>query len=402
MQFVVEVSASFPDRIIDLTPYITNVVVNFNYSERIMPMWAFSFLMPYDIKNSLQDEDFTLPFRIFSIKKTSTEDDDPYASDEDIIYDELIYEDEIIEYSKTQTNVKQITDDITEGGTSNEVSTLPFSISGLSKQITEINSSILNGNYRNTTSLNALQASVQDLNNKINIVTNGENLVTEYEQIIIPPMNLIPAIRHLLEYYPIYNTGTGIFFNDKENLHVFTDTIGSLRNRIDVEIIDDSQEVNFDPKEYQLNKKGENYWSYKTNVTPPFETVKKINDNMLGIDKVIYSYDDIFKLRDGNVNDDGNIYEKKRIYWDPLGEDTNLQALENIYKRNRIASFVMYGVNPNILDQYTYLNFEGEESVNYLKGRYSLKTKTESFASSVSNRRIFNMEVSMMLENIIE
>ncbi len=38
MQFVVEISASFSDRIVDLSPYLTNVVVNFDYRDRIMPM----------------------------------------------------------------------------------------------------------------------------------------------------------------------------------------------------------------------------------------------------------------------------------------------------------------------------------------------------------------------------
>lgn len=402
MQFVVEISASFPDRIVDLSPYLTNVVVNFDYRDRIMPMWAFSFLMPYEIKNTLQQEDFTLPFRLYSIKKTSSDNEDPYATDEDIIYDSLIYEDEIIEYSKTQTNVKQITDDIVESGATNAISTIPFSISGLSKQIMETNSSILNGNYRNTTSLNALQASLQDLNNKINIVVSDENLVTEYQQVLIPPMNLIPAVRHLIRYYPIYNTGTGIFFNNRNELHLFTNTFNSLQNRVDVEIIENSQEVDYDPKEYQLNKVGNNYWTYKTNITPPFETVKKVNDNILGIDKVVYSYDDIFKLKDGNVTDRDNIYEKKRIYWDPLGEETNLSILENAYKINRVTAFVMYGVSPDIFNQYTYFNFTGDEAINYLKGRYSVVSKIEAYISSEANRRIFDMEMSLVLENIIE
>jgi len=178
----------------------------------------------------------------------------------------------------------------------------------------EINSSILNGNYRNSNSLNALKASTQDLSRRINIITNGDSLVTEYKQIIIPPMNLISAIKHLITYYPIYNTLTGLFFNDKNNLHIFTDTPKSLKNRIDVEIVDNSQEIQYKPEDFVLKQEGPLYYSYKTLNTPVFETVKKINDNLLGIEKIIYKHDDIFNIRSEETTDRDNIYNKKRIY----------------------------------------------------------------------------------------
>jgi hypothetical protein len=268
--------------------------------------------MPYAIKTSLQDGDFTVPFRVYSIKSSNSESDEPYASNDDIIYEDLIYEDEIIEYSKTFSNIKQVTDE--EGDIENSIETIPYSISGLSKGITEVNSSILNGNYRDSNSLNALRAAIQDLNTEVNIITNGDNLITEYKQIIIPAMNLVPAIKHLIKYYPIYNTMTGIFFNDKNNLHLFTDTEKSLKTRIDVDIIDNSQEIQYDPADFVLQIEAENYYSYKTLNTPVFSTTKKPNDNLLGIDKIIYTYDDIFNIRSSEAIDSGNIYNKKRIY----------------------------------------------------------------------------------------
>src|SRR5690554_1038598 len=191
MKFVVEISASFKDKIIDLSPYLVSFIISSDYVNNIMPMWAFSFRMPFDVKKLLQEEDFTLPFRVYSVNSINTDADDPYASNDDIVYDEIIYEDEIIEYQKTYSNVKQITDET--GGETNAIKTIPYTITGLSKSIMQINSSILNGNYRNTTSTNALYASIQDLNTKLKIVTNDDKLVTEYEQVIIPPMNLIPA-----------------------------------------------------------------------------------------------------------------------------------------------------------------------------------------------------------------
>jgi hypothetical protein len=268
--------------------------------------------MPYTIKKILQEGDFTVPFRVYSIKTTNSETDDPYESNENIIYEDLIYEDEIIEYTKTYSNVKQVTDDDTQDPSA--MRSIPFTISGLSKGIMEANSSVLNGNYRNSNSLNALKASIQDLDRKINIITSSDNLVTVYNQIIIPPMNLIPAIKHLIGYYPIYNTRTGLFFSDKNNLHIFTDTPSSLKTRIDVEIVDNSQELQYNPEDYVLREVSEGYYTYKTLNTPVFETTKKVNDNLLGINKVIYSYDDIFNLNTNEVSDSGNIYEKKRIY----------------------------------------------------------------------------------------
>ena len=400
MKFVVEISASFSDKIIDLSQYLTTFIVSYDYNNNIMPMWAFSFKMPYSIKKTLQEGDFTVPFRVYSIKSSNSTSDDPYSSNDDIVYEDIIYEDEIIEYSKTYSSVKQITDET--GTDENAIKTLPYTISGLSKGIMEINSSILNGNYRNSNSLNALKASVQDLNNRINIITNGDNLVTEYKQIVIPPMNLIPAIKHLITYYPIYNTVTGIFFSDRNNLHLFTDTNKSLRTRVDVEIVENSQEIEYKPEDFVLQKVLDDYYTYKTLTTPVFETTKKVNDNLLGIDKIIYRYDEIFNISSGEVIDRNNIYDKKRIYWDSLGDQSSVEIMRDQYNRNKTSSLTFTNVDPKIFDQYTYINLEGGESVEYLKGKYVVKNKVEVYTSSDANFTIFSNEVSVVIQNAID
>lgn len=400
MKFVVEISASFSDKIIDLSQYLTTFIVSYDYNNNIMPMWAFSFKMPYSIKKTLQEGDFTVPFRVYSIKSSNSTSDDPYSSNDDIVYEDIIYEDEIIEYSKTYSSVKQITDET--GTDENAIKTLPYTISGLSKGIMEINSSILNGNYRNSNSLNALKASVQDLNNRINIITNGDNLVTEYKQIVIPPMNLIPAIKHLITYYPIYNTVTGIFFSDRNNLHLFTDTNKSLRTRVDVEIVENSQEIEYKPEDFVLQKVLDDYYMYKTLTTPVFETTKKVNDNLLGIDKIIYRYDEIFNISSGEVIDRNNIYDKKRIYWDSLGDQSSVEIMRDQYNRNKTSSLTFTNVDPKIFDQYTYINLEGGESVEYLKGKYVVKNKVEVYTSSDANFTIFSNEVSVVIQNAID
>ena len=66
-----------------------------------------------------------------------------------------------------------------------------------------------------------------------------------------------------------------MFFSDKNNLHIFTDTSNSLRTRIDVEIVDNSQELQYNPADYVLTEKSPGYYTYKTLNTPVFETVKK-------------------------------------------------------------------------------------------------------------------------------
>lgn len=401
MQFVIEIGASFSNRMVNLSKYLVNVVVTSDYKDKIMPMWAFNFQLPYSIKRELQEEDFSLPFRIYSIKKSGIEGNDPYFPDEEVIYDEVIYEDEIIEYTKTHSNIKQYTED-EENVDQNAIQSLPYTISGLSKNIMETNSSILNGNYRNSMSLNALKASIQDLDKKINIITSDANLVREYEQIIIPPMNLIPAIKHILTYYPIYNTYTGIFFNDPNNLHIFTNTFDSLRTRIDVEVLDNSQEIQYNPDDFILTQKEENYYTYKTNITPSFETTKKVNDVLLGIEKIIYSYDDIFNLRSGSSVDRNNIYNKKRIYWNELNDDSSISIIEDIYKRNKVTALNFLNVDPRIFNQYTYVNILGDDSISYLIDKYSVVAKTEVFSTSPNNKFIFNNELTLVVENVIE
>ena len=66
--------------------------------------------------------------------------------------------------------------------------------------------------------------------------------------------------------------------------------------------------------DFVLKQESEGYYSYKTLNSPVFETVKKINDNLLGIDKIVYGYDDIFNVRTNEIKDIDNVYNKKRIY----------------------------------------------------------------------------------------
>lgn len=48
------------------------------------------------------------------------------------------------------------------------------------------------------------------------------------------------------------------------------------------------------------------------------------------------------------------------------------------------------------------MNLEGVEGVDYLKGMYVVKSKTEMFTSSESNNRILKNEITIQLENVVE
>jgi len=72
------------------------------------------------------------------------------------------------------------------------------------------------------------------------------------------------------------------------------------------------------------------------------------------------------------------------------------------YNRNKTSSLTFTNVDPKIFDQYTYINLEGGESVEYLKGKYVVKNKVEVYTSSDANFTIFSNEVSVVIQNAID
>jgi len=79
-----------------------------------------------------------------------------------------------------------------------------------------------------------------------------------------------------------------------------------------------------------------------------------------------------------------------------------VNIIEDKYKRNKISSLSFVNVDPSIFNQYTYINIEGNESVDYLKGRYVVKSKNEVYTSSESNFIIFSNEITTVIENVVE
>jgi hypothetical protein len=73
--------------------------------------------------------------------------------------------------------------------------------------------------------------------------------------------------------------------------------------------------------------------------------------------------------------------------------------MEDTYNRNVMSSLSFLNVDPRIFDQYTYINMDGGESVDYLKGKYIVKSKAEVYTSSESNFTIFTNEITVVIEN---
>jgi len=72
------------------------------------------------------------------------------------------------------------------------------------------------------------------------------------------------------------------------------------------------------------------------------------------------------------------------------------------YNKNRVSSLSFSNVDPMIFDQYTYINIEGGEGIEYLKGKYVVRSKAEVYTSSDDNFTIFSNELTIAVENTVE
>jgi hypothetical protein len=82
-----------------------------------------------------------------------------------------------------------------------------------------------------------------------------------------------------------------------------------------------------------------------------------------------------------------------------LGEPSITGIVEDLYKRNNKSGISFLNTDPRIFDQYTYINLDGEDSVDYLKGKYIVKGKAEVYTSSALNYTVFTNEITIMIEN---
>jgi hypothetical protein len=79
-----------------------------------------------------------------------------------------------------------------------------------------------------------------------------------------------------------------------------------------------------------------------------------------------------------------------------------MNIINDRYNKYNFSSMSFVNVDPTIFDQYTYINFNGEDAVEYLRGKYAVKSKTEVYTSSSVNYTIFSNELTVVIQNVVE
>jgi hypothetical protein len=376
-KFTLESKILFTDNSdnIDISKYIKSINVYKNYVENVMPLYIFNLNISQDIKNELQTRPFMLSAQMYSIDVSNKNED--YNVEK--IYDKLIFNIVIREYDKTYSDERTV-EDKTQDENVDEMKGISYVIQGIPDSLVSLNSGIYNNVFANCNVIQAIKGMLSYNSTKLNLIydKNPNNII--YENVIIPPYNLIPIVRWIDNTYNIYDEYSSYFLDD-DGLHIYRLSFNrDIKNFINIEIMNTNEnDISVSDDDYIPNVDEDNNIKMITNVAPMFSRKKRVLDDSVGTKQIYNSYDNLFNLVQRTKVLDG--YEKTRVYWN---------SEKTIYSEDKFSSSNFYsdsvsqtirGINPNLIDMNSLLNIKGNENNNYVNGEYLITSTTVIYST---------------------
>jgi hypothetical protein len=213
--------------------------------------------------------------------------------------------------------------------------------------------------------------------------------------LIVPPFNVVPAIRFLQNQYGIYTNGISVFF-DSGKIYVYDpmSADSSIKNRT-LEIITKKASDVTDENMFsniQIDDSTGNLRLYRKN-DPSVGSVRDVFMDSIGQTTIVNSYDDDLKsVRREYDNDTDN--GKVRYVWNPMQNDMfEKSMIHNSTKGTRIA---LANVDPGMFGPQT--NVLITATIDGISGYYVITE--ESYSMSTSDFSTYSGSVMLSLAKI--
>jgi hypothetical protein len=368
------------DQTIDISSFIHSINVKKNYVTNSFPLFVINIMTTEQVRNIMRDNEISINLKVdkYSDSDSETSED----SDEIPVIEERIINTTIRIYEKpfVSTNTFKEEDDEESDSFSDVIQTVPYQLTGIPEELIKKNDKIINEVYHDIKINNALVNILSKVEKNEIYIDNSDNK-RRYDSLLVPPLNLIPAIKHIQSNFGIYASPIGIFF-DMNKTYLYKLFNKNRENSTTVEIITvKSNDIGDDNKFITpLVDENRNVRVYLKN-TPDFESFTKINDDILGRTTVINSYDYNFDLIRRIYEHSEVEGDKVRYYWnekqDKIFEDEfineNKQASEG-------TTITLSNIDPNYFNIDTLYTLT--TSTPYANGNYELVENSFSFFTS--------------------
>lgn len=342
--------------VIDISGSILDIMVRKRFIDDCFPLVVIDMRTTEDIRNHIRDIDCKIKLRISYYdldKEASIESTDTaIMAEKGIVFENLI---RIYDKPYTTTAAKHEEEN---GETISQTESAPFiyyRVSGVPENCLQVNQGTFNIIYKDAEVSDALVNMISSVYNGKTIIQETQNK-TVYNNILITPNNLIPAITQLNNYYGLYNTLSNVFM-DFDTLYCYSPTSSAVpsSNLIEYNVINPDSTGN--QTALQPNIDEDNNVKLTSKVLPEFKDASDIVEHMFGNETVFFSYDEYFdtNIRERNNND---AYQKVRYVWNGDGAKRNEDAYYATMKDNKSISIAVNNLNPELFNPLTKLRFE--------------------------------------------
>ena len=343
----------------DISSTIQSIMVKKAFLENSFPLYVFDIRCTEEQRNLMRDNAVSVRL-IISYYNSDTNINSEDLDRTEIGLEGKVYDGIIRIYDKPFATTLAKHDEEIEGNEENNQSkAAPFvyyRMSGIPEELISKNESSVNMVYKNCELADAVVHMISSIDTQSNVYMQETVNKTVHPFILVPPLSLVPALKHIDNNYMHCYEHPASFFIDDSGIY-FYDMFSNdtpKTNMLEVRVLDSkittNSEVNTRPA---IDENNNVQMIYK--VLPAFSKTTPITTHELGSHTIYYFYDDNFKLvTDSEENKDS--YEKVRYVWEKLSD----KAIKTSNYDKAIA-IAIPGLNPALINPLTIVKVSAQE-----------------------------------------
>jgi hypothetical protein len=351
----------------NVSSFISDINVRKDFTATSFPLVVVNMMTTEEYRNIMRDNDVSLRLKV---SKYTNIDDENQQDVSEIVIDEVVFDTVIRSYKKpfSTSNTKTEEENEDSNNIKDTTKLFPFQIVGIPEELIQKNRIIVNEIYENARMDDILVNILSKVEDRSIFIDPSDNTDRE-ESLIIPPLNLIPAIRYLQEVYGVYNAGLTVFFDfDGTYLAKTFAAERDYRNKfeiVSVDINDNTTGLKYTTT--QFDDEGNVRLNLQT--PPPFVSNEKISMDSIGQTVVFNSYNfDFGNVRRIYENDETN-NQKTRYFWNQYQNKIHEESFINENMRTSKAIVVtLKSTSPNYFNINTLYRVNSQS--DYANGDY--------------------------------
>jgi len=354
----------------DVSRYVESISVKKDYFTDSFPLFVINFMTTSELRNMMRDNDIYIDLKVsryLDIDSELSQD-----STEQPIIDEIIIDTLIRVYDKpyTTTSIEENEEDENSENSATTLQTIPFQVVGIPDELLLKNSTIINEVYDNA-KMDDIIINIISSVEKNSIFLDKTDNTNREQSLLIPPLNIIPAIKYLQNVYGVYNSQMGIFFDlNKTYIFKFFNPERIYRNSFEI-LVPNANDTGLDLKfTTPLFDENENVRVHLRTI-PDFSSNMEFNMDVLGETTIFNSYDFDFNTVQRSLSFPEAKNSKVRYYWNTYQNQIFEENLKNV----SLNSAEGIGISlPNISPNYFSVDtlFTVNADSVYADGRYVL------------------------------